>query len=1174
MGKTMALFLAIAMIATGIAMLPAQTRAGELFTVTGTVVDDVTSQPVGGAKVTISNGTISKNITTLSTGVFTIYIEPGNYTVLFEKVGYRDGNTTIAWAGFNQTSKKAEIGTHSIVPLPTVTGKVLELGTTNTVSDVEVTITYGATVEQVKTVDGVFSSPVDSTLVDINFKKNGYYDNEMEGVTVGTYGVTNLGNIYIEKIVPTPTIKVWGYVFEDGTTSRLADAIVSISAGDEKWITSVSDEYGYFEMLAYPGNFEIRGSLDGYSNSVPVWFTVTSDMAVRHDIYLEKIPAETLVLDGTVTGDGVALVGEADVYLHSNDGKYVNHVQTVGGDYTLNFYPGATFTLEVRKEGFFTYVHGTGITANATVNVDLDKIVPAHTLSGVVSEKKTNTPLEGATVTIYCTNRIYSNTTETLANGYFEFMVHDNSSFMIVADADGFQAEAKAVNSILADKYVEFDLYPSGTDVTETTYTFTSWNTIEVNEMQVLSVDNVSVKVNADRKYDMGPVGLSLNDWTIDAANDVPAWEAYLVNKGVERKDTRQFLTVNNTYYMLNETLDVTVEGADGVSVTAHTTIFINSTYTYTLTGSVSDPGALADADSYIYKLGFNATYDTVYMDNIDKIILPLSPVKYEMVSNVTETNNVEVTGYNDPITIDPMVYGGDMDVVTMTIEMSDNGTADAKVVSGNHYVLNSTYDNYSVIVSLSPVSDVDTNVTFSAESSTDKVGDIERANFTWDMGDGTTKYGMTVKYDYTLATADGERVVRLVITETGGNKTYHNITVFVDSQNPEARISAVVTDSENVTFNAATSTLTVNEDRPIVFSGVKFSDAEGMGSETIVGWASTDEITGGDGGKGIIEKWYWSWGEDNVPDETITKSGSNNITHIYNTPGTYTLNMITTDVVSRESTNATWTVIVKDKTAPVGNYVIKNSAGTVVTEVIENGTFTYNASSTTDNFDKLANLTFDWFFDINGNVVNYTGQSISYTFTQAGDFNVTLKATDKAGNYLNKTEKIHVNLQERPNILMKVGSMVFSKNPGKAGDAMTISVNITNDGKANATDITTKFYIRNSDGTDDEIGTATTAFLGIGNTTTVSISWTPGKKGDYSIWANSTCAGEHSSQWWDNKINDFSVQKVTVDEAAWVLPVIIIAIVVVIIVVFVGMRYFMKSGTEADESGEKRKKR
>ncbi|MFO7618873.1 MAG: PKD domain-containing protein [Thermoplasmata archaeon] len=528
---------------------------------------------------------------------------------------------------------------------------------------------------------------------------------------------------------------------------------------------------------------------------------------------------------------------------------------------------------------------------------------------------------------------------------------------------------------------------------------------------------------------------------------------------------------------------------------------------------------------------------------------------------------------YNNPITIDPKVHiANETESVTMTIELSDNGTAKAKILSGIHYVMNNSYDNYTVIVPMGPSGGRDTTIKFSAADSTDKIGDITKANFTWHFGDGDIGYGMKVEHNYTNASFTGELKVKLEITETGGNNTNRTITVFVDDQDPVARISADVTDSANMSFEG--NVLTVPEDMPVTFSGVYFTDAEGMGDRTIEGTASYDDIKSGDR-KGIIEKWYWSWGEEDSFDETVTNEGSNNITHTFNTPGTYTINMIATDVVGRESaTNATWTVNVLDKTAPTVDFSIKNATGVVVTEVIEAKSFQYNASLTTDNSDELANLTFKWSFEVDGETTSLTGLAANFTFTTVGTYNVTLTATDTSNNSANKTTIVHVNLASRPNILMKLQTMIFNPKPGTAGKAMSISVNITNDGQVDATGITTTFYIRNADGTDKEIGTATTATLATGETATPTISWTPNKKGEFTIWANSTCAGEHSSQWWDNKIDDFSVQKVTVDEAPWVMPAIIVGIVVVIIVVFLGMRYFMKSGTKEEESGEKRKKR
>ncbi len=1174
-GKTMAIIMVMAMIATGLALLPGSTHAAGAYVVTGLLKDNVTDLNVTGVKVTITNETlaVNKNVTSSSDGKFSLSVEQrADYNITFEKSTYQTKTVMLLNATFNETTHKALMGIQLITPLPSVSGTLKELGTSTVINDVEVTIknsANGTVIDQVKTVNGQFTAPVDAPIVDVYYKKDGYYDNSNEDVTLAAYGVTNLGTIFLEKIVPTPTIKVWGVVKVQGTDDTLSGAIISISAGDEKWITAVSDDVGYYEMLAYPGNFQIRGSLTGYSNSDPVWFNVPNDPAkgVKKDVFLEKTPVETQSLNGIIS-DGTNPLEGADVYLHSSDGKYVNHTTSnaTTGEYWMKFYlppTGVNFIVEAKMNGYFTNASAPVVTASATRDVDLIQIVNVHTLRGFIFEIENEKPLLNATVTIYSKNYLYVLTTKTSANGYYEFSVYNGADFFLSVDSEGYQSKVLSVDNIVANRYLEVGLFASTTDVVTTSYTFSDWNTIEVTKKSIIVVDNISTRFSMDRKFGMDPVGLTLSNGDL-SPGEVQEWANSLVAKGVEKRDTKDFLTLNNTYYQLDTaSYNVSIEGATG-PVSQDATIYINSSYMYNITSG------LENINSTVFTLVFNATYDTEFVDNVNQIYLPMTPKKYEVTSNITETNKVTVLGYNSPVTIDPMVFDGDAEKVTMTAQLSKNGTAKVKLASGIHYVMNSTYDNYTVIVAHGPSGGDDTTVKFSAEESSDKIGDISKANYSWNFGDGSTGFGQ--KVDHNFSAVEGEVIVRLVVTETGGNHTYRNITVFVDSQNPVAAISAVVTDSENVSY--AAGVLTVNEDLAVKFSGVKFTDAEGMASETIVGTASSDAITSGDGGKGIIEKWYWSWGEKGASAETITKDGSNNITHTYATPGQYTLNMIATDVVSRESASATWTVNVLDVTAPIAAFTIKDTSGAIVTETLENKTYTYNASSTTDNFDDTVNLTFEWSFKVGSAYHNVTGMSVNYTFAYVGTFNVTLKATDMAGNYLNKTTPVHVNLAKRPNILIKLGSMVFASSPGTVGKAMTISVNITNDGTANATDIQTTFYIRNSDDTDRTIGTASTSFLGIGNKTTVSITWSPGKKGEYSIWANSTCSGEHSSQWWDNKIDDFNVQKVTVKEAPWVMPAIIVGIVVVIIVVFLGMRYFMRSGTETEETGEKRKKR
>jgi hypothetical protein len=205
-----------------------------------------------------------------------------------------------------------------------------------------------------------------------------------------------------------------------------------------------------------------------------------------------------------------------------------------------------------------------------------------------------------------------------------------------------------------------------------------------------------------------------------------------------------------------------------------------------------------------------------------------------------------------------------------------------------------------------------------------------------------------------------------------------------------------------------------------------------------------------------------------------------------------------------------------------------------------------------------------------------------THTFAEVGDFNVTLIVTDRAGNDKNLSQVVHVSLGERPNLFMLYGTMDFGagagiEGEGTAGSRVTISVNITNDGQIAANNVTVTFYIRNADGSDSPpIGSVTLGTIEAGgNETIATISWTPSTKGIYTIWANCSTSGEHPSQYYDNFIDNFDVQKITVKEAGWVLPAIIGAVIAVIIVVYFGVRYFLRTRMEAEEGKSgKRKKR
>ncbi len=1154
-GKTLAFMMAFAMVATMIAVFPVNHVSGAtIYTITGVVRDDVTGDTLSGVDVTIENSTlfISKGTTTDAYGNYEIYVNnTGDFYINFTKIGYNAVNDMVLNDSFlNNVSTFSQL----LVPLPKVTGKILELGTNTPIMNVEVTINDGTDIITVLTLaDGSFSQYVkDGSTLDITYKMDGYYFNEDTDVMVN--GDKDLGEIYLEKIVPEPTITVWGIVFDKDTSAYVDGATVSISTGDDKWITDITDQNGKYEMLAYPGTFIVKASKAGYlTNESSEWLTVTSEKSEQRNIDLKTTGIEDLTLTGTVNDGGDP--GEAMVYLYSTDGLYMNSTTTVGGAYTINYY-NSTFTQVVKQDGFFTEVFGYTIdwnndTAYGNVDITLTQINSQYKLSGYITDAVSNNWIEGAEITLYDKANLYSNTTTSSPDGFYEFMVHGVSDFVMVVDAVGYQAKAIPISALTGDMPLQVDLTPSDVDTTTVSYTFADWQTISVVEKTSMAVDNVSQRVNIDRDYGMGNLGLTNNDWTISPA-EAADWVAYLTSKGQDNKDTAEFLNLDGMYYVLDDATPytVTVEGVEGSAITMTDTINITKTYNYTLSGTAADVEA--------HTLVLNASYDTPTMDMVYNVYLPGG---FEMTSSQTETVLVTVEGYNDPITIDTKESVEVSETVTMDIKSSEAGTAVVEVTDGIFYELNSSAEGYEVIVS-APQDGVDTEVGFSAQGSTDPVGDITAANFTWDlMGNGNYSYGITTSYNYSAA---GNFDLTLDIIETGGDATSVDFKVLVDGLAPVPVIT-VNTSVDNVSLSG--TTLTVNEDLPITF--------DGLGSYDSVATA-TDKM-------GVIDSWFWVWGDGSV-NETVTMNEDGFINKTYSEPGRYTLEMSATDIVGHESAPKVFTVVVKDITAPdITGITMFDANMEETTDVLQGKLAYFSANDTSDNYDDFDDITFTWDFNDDG-ISDINGSWVPYTFPAIGDYNVTLTAIDKTGNSMDFVKVVNVRIGDSANLLLQAATFSFDPEEGTVGKTTTISVNITNTGQLNATGVGVKFYIRDSNGNDAEIsGTVTleingasTTTIGPGEIATASITWKPTKKGTYTIWANASTPDEHESQYSDNSnIGFWEYSTYTVAEAGWIVPAIVIGIIVAIIAVFFGTRYFMNSRAMSEsKSGDKKKRK
>jgi subtilase family serine protease len=145
---------------------------------------------------------------------------------------------------------------------------------------------------------------------------------------------------------------------------------------------------------------------------------------------------------------------------------------------------------------------------------------------------------------------------------------------------------------------------------------------------------------------------------------------------------------------------------------------------------------------------------------------------------------------------------------------------------------------------------------------------------------------------------------------------------------------------------------------------------------------------------------------------------------------------------------------------------------------------------------------------------LNGTGLfNVTHVFNKTGNFAVRVNVTDLFSNWNGYTKRVIVAASPRPDV--RIDDISFSKDPTQGSD-MTITVNVTNRGSANATGVLLTFYIEHDDGTETLIGTSSaltnnTGANGIPVTgkDQVNFTWKPDHKGSYSIKVNCTSTNQ-----------------------------------------------------------------
>ena len=1027
--------LAVLLLST-LTMLPSR-ALGQANEINGVVSNCATAAVLSGAQVTLTEANGAQPPSTVTTGgdgTYTFAAQPGFYALDIEKAGFFDNGTT---SPFRFDGTATVLMDFCLDPTPAAdstlnllvvtsasvlrTNEAVRFPSTSTTNE----NTAGTWDSAANTVQ-VSNTPLTSTGLSIRYERvNGTFTRNLVNNT--DYVVRDYWTGTIEILHPTAVADL----DSDPTRSRVLVTYLS-------WTPTSRLQF-------YP---VLESSYTAFKNGSSWMASEGIDWTLDIDTGIVTILGN--FINGTdslrFTYRSVTALASAsvDAYYAARDQVVASGMTSAAGTVSLTIWAD-TFELRTIATGYQPNI--TSVTVSAGETDMRIRMEGGVVVSGHARDSAGRFITAGLTGTLYNTNPLVVGAKVIRANvvGSLYTFNAPPGTYRMVIDANGFKAADIGITLTSGSVTQNVVLATSDQEgyLTTVAYGTADWNNLTIYRNLTLNADSTLPGLEPTNLRDLRlQVDFTLGNGNgIVEASEATSFQAWVQANGPFYVTTDGFLTTNGKSYLSSTSYAVTVQGL----LTAGSKVWVNASTTYAVKNA--PPYVVAGAKNYFV----NATLipDTNVSEFHNYSYLILIPATYELVSSTVLPTGapVQIDGFTR-ITLDPGVTATPPQV-RMTLEKSLNGTARARVLAptGKFYVQNATFTNYTAFVA------GNTTMTFSAADSTDRVGPIEKANFTWRFtpSPGDVRYGIEPTFNYTVA---GAYIVNLTVRETGGNLSYRDITIFVDDKLPTAQIRTNRTGAAN----ANGTTLRIDEDIQVRFDA---------GASTDLAYRGTPDKAGV-----ILSSGYaWDFNGDRVTDASTRV-----VNWTFDTPGQFTVNLTVTDAVGWKSVNATLTAIVNDTTEPAPQFDILDPSRdwSVTSSPIERKTYAFNASRTTDNHDKEADLNFTW--TIPGPLIGFTGANhtfygvnISFAWAEWNQsYPVRLSVRDagfpagtaNTGN-LTRNITVQVDTSFRPDLQIVSGTLKISPADLEEGAQVTVEVNVTN--KANrgaAADVKTELSL------------------------------------------------------------------------------------------------------------------
>jgi large repetitive protein len=500
----------------GIELLPNEAETDDFVllqnpaTIQGRVTDFL-SNPISGALVEFVNetGIIITSTTTDAAGNYILNrLSAGTYRVRFSSVNYATLLLGTTLAPGETVTLDA-----SLIPDPgSLSGTVRDAGNGAPLSDASIRVLNSSGITIAQTISNELGE---------------YFVNQLPPGTFSvTYSVNGYGTIILGANIQSNTTtvvdaqlerrvgNVKGVITAD-TGTPIEGALIELYQNNVLIGSALTDSSGSYTINnLIPGTYSQIASAPNFSNS-STGVIIQDNETTFVDILLVPDPG---ILTGNVTSNGIALPGAAISVRDSSSSVVVSRTVTDDqGNYTVtNLSPGS-YTVIASSNNFQTMAMGALISANQTTIVSFDLAPNPASITGVISNSSSGSPITGASVEvrIQSLNGVTVASTFTDPSGVYVVPNLAPGTYAVIVSANNFQTNTATVSLTAGEsETLDIALTPSpGTIAGLITGSggLISGATVRVTDLNGLTIQ--SVLTDATGNYSVG--GLAPGSYTV-----------------------------------------------------------------------------------------------------------------------------------------------------------------------------------------------------------------------------------------------------------------------------------------------------------------------------------------------------------------------------------------------------------------------------------------------------------------------------------------------------------------------------------------------------------------------------------------------------------------------------------------------------------------------------------